>query len=336
MPHYPRPFFKKSHKSWYVEINGHQHRLGPDEREAHRRYHALMAKADVPEPPPPPESSALTVLEVLDRYLAWVEVHRSPDTYRWYNDRLQAFLDFKSNKELLVKDMRPFHVQEWVDAMPHKSGTRRNYVRSVKRAFRWAEEQGIVDRSPVAYLKKPAAGRRDNVISPELHQRLLALTKPQCFRDLLNFSYHTGARCSESLALEARHLDLEHHRVVFPLSEEKMERAPRIIYLNKEAEKIVGRLAKVYPYGKLFKNTRGRDWHPDATNLRFRVLARKVGVKVCLTDYRHSLATRLLAAGVDGLTVSIILGHSDTTTLSKVYQHLNHESRYLLEALNKG
>jgi macrodomain Ter protein organizer (MatP/YcbG family) len=38
-------------------------------------------------------------------------------------------------KELTVAHLKPFRVQEWIDAMPHASGTMRNYVRAVKRAL---------------------------------------------------------------------------------------------------------------------------------------------------------------------------------------------------------
>ncbi len=31
MAHRPKPFFKKSRSAWYVQLNGRQHNLGPDE-----------------------------------------------------------------------------------------------------------------------------------------------------------------------------------------------------------------------------------------------------------------------------------------------------------------
>ena len=45
MAHYPKPFFKKSRKRWYIEINRRQINLGPDREETCRKYHALMAKS---------------------------------------------------------------------------------------------------------------------------------------------------------------------------------------------------------------------------------------------------------------------------------------------------
>jgi hypothetical protein len=37
MPHFPKPFFKKSRGVWYVEIDRHQYNLGPDRDEAFRQ-----------------------------------------------------------------------------------------------------------------------------------------------------------------------------------------------------------------------------------------------------------------------------------------------------------
>ena len=43
MPHYPKPFYRKPRRRWYVEIDGKQINLGPDRGEAFRTYHELMA-----------------------------------------------------------------------------------------------------------------------------------------------------------------------------------------------------------------------------------------------------------------------------------------------------
>ena len=42
MAHYPKPFYKKARRLWYVEINRKQINLRPDKDEAFRRYHQLM------------------------------------------------------------------------------------------------------------------------------------------------------------------------------------------------------------------------------------------------------------------------------------------------------
>ncbi len=114
-----------------------------------------------------------------------------------------------------------------------------------------------------------------------------------------------------------------------------MERAPRVIYLDPTAQEIVGRLAGQYPDGKLLRNTGGRAWTADAVNCRLHTLIKKVGRKVCLTDFRHTWMNRLLLNGVDGITVAVLAGHSDVSTLSRTYQHLSLNPTYLQEQLKK-
>ena len=89
----------------------------------------------------------------------------------------------------------------------------------------WAEEQGYIDRSPIAHMKRPRCGRREIVVTEAEFNAILSATRDQEFRDLVSF-WHTGARAAESLAVEARHVDLPQNRIVFPIEEEKMGRAP--------------------------------------------------------------------------------------------------------------
>jgi len=320
----PEPWWWKQRHAWFVTIDGVRHSLGPDEDDARQRFHELMAE------PRKRRVSPSSVVAICDAYVDWVEKHRSPDTYRWYKDRLQRFVE-SIPPTLRVAQLRPFHVQQFIDEMEGLSScTKRNYVQSVKRAMAWAEEQGYIDRSPITHMKKPRAGRREIVVTEAEVKALLAATRDQEFRDLVSFSWHTGARAAESLALEARHGDLTHNRIVFPVEEEKMERAPRVIYLNDAAMEIVKRLVEKYPEGKLFRNTDGVPWTPDAANCRFQTLVKKIGRKVCLTDFRHTWMNRLLLGGVDGITVAVLAGHSDVSMLSKTYQHLSMNSEYLL------
>jgi integrase len=43
-----------------------------------------------------------------------------------------------------------------------------------------------------------------------------------------------------------------------------------------------------------------------------------------------------LERGIDALTVAILMGHKDPSMLAKVYQHLSHNPRHLLEQARKA
>lgn len=59
--------------------------------------------------------------------------------------------------------------------------------------------------------------------------------------------------------------------------------------------------------------------------------AAKLAPKFCLYTIRHTWMNRLLTSGVDALTVAILAGHCDPSTLAKTYQHLSQNPRYMLE-----
>src|SRR3712207_7626465 len=40
---------------------------------------------------PPQTAPERLVVVIIDEYLEWCQKHRSPDTYRWYKDRLNDF-----------------------------------------------------------------------------------------------------------------------------------------------------------------------------------------------------------------------------------------------------
>ncbi|MCG8651149.1 MAG: hypothetical protein MI861_15025, partial [Pirellulales bacterium] len=91
MPHFPKPFYRKPRRRWYVEINGKQVNLGPDRDEAFQKYHELMAS---PEPVAfKPADPAQPVAALCDRFLEWVQTHRAEPTYEGYLYRLQRFVD---------------------------------------------------------------------------------------------------------------------------------------------------------------------------------------------------------------------------------------------------
>ena len=387
MPHYPKPFFKTTRDVWYVQIRRKQHNLGPDRDEAFRRYHELMASF---EPEPAPAAPDELVVTVFDQFLDWCQKHKAPPTYRWYRDRIQAFIR-TIETSLQVSDLKPIHVERWVDEHPDWSPSHQRGCKiAVQRAFTWAEKMGVIDRSPVRYLEKPQSGKREQIISEEQYRVILGHFSDTAFRDVVEMAWHTGARPQETIRIEARHVDLPHRRVVLPPPEAKGKKRFRIIYLNDQALELVRKRAFERPTGAIFRNTHGGPWTAWAVNGRFCRLqqalgrkqlettvdletikafaaklsplhtvkgkivtkterellrearkkltakeAAKVGVKFCLYAFRHTLANRLLTAGVDSLTVSALLGHVDGTMLSRVYAHLQQSAEHLLGALNR-
>jgi integrase len=64
--------------------------------------------------------------------------------------------------------------------------------------------------------------------------------------------------------------------------------------------------------------------------------AAELAPRYSLYALRHSWATNALQRGVDPLTVAILMGHEDPSTLAKVYQHLSLNPKHLLEQARRA
>lgn len=102
-------------------------------------------------------------------------------------------------------------------------------------------------------------------------------------------------------------------------------------------------IAALIPTLKATRNIKGKAVAKTAAELRCeakRKLTHKRAAEVvpryCLYSLRHSFATNALRRGVDPLTVAILLGHQDPSTLSKVYQHLSLNPEHMLEQAKRA
>lgn len=379
MPRQPKPWYRKDRDCWFVTIAGKRHNLGPDKKEAFNKFYAIMRE---PERKP---VSAQGFAAVADAFLDWVKANRSPDTFEWYRYRLERFCQL--HPTLLIADLKPFHVQQWVDSYTELSKTtKRNYVRSMKRCTLWAKLQGYIKENPIEGLEVPGANRREVVLSLEDFNVMLSHIPDPALRQLCLVAFETGCRPQEILRVEARHMDAKHERWILPIVEAKGKKAPRVIYQTEATNRISMELATKYPEGKLFRNSSGKAWTVSAVNCAFKRLQQRMGKlamkaknidlvdalkeelcrdtegrkldpdkltvgqrrkftiraygrhapKYSLYALRHAWATRALQSGMDALTVAILMGHNDPSTLSKVYQHLAHSPEHMLKQARRA
>ncbi len=290
----PKPWYRQDRQAWFVTIAGVRHNLGPEKKPAYEQFHALML-APAPKPVveqalPPPSSMAFAVLA--DRFLDWVKTNRAPDTYEWYRYRLERFCQFKP--ELTVNDLKPYHVQEWVDSYPDLSQTsRRNYIRSVKRCVKWAKRQGRIDANPIDDMEVPGAEARELYLTKEEFRTLLTHIPDAAMRTLCTVAFETGCRPQEILRVEARYFEAANERWVFPVKQSKGKKAPRIVYLSGESLNICNELSSKYPLGKLFRNSEGKPWTTAAVNCAFCRLQYRTG-KLAMQQSGISLDSALL------------------------------------------
>ena len=329
-----KPFFKKSHQAWYVHHQGRLQRLGPDKAEAFRRYHELML-SDAPQ-----VDKSETVVSLLNAYLAWCEKNRAPLTYEFYRKMLSSFAR-SIGTQLRIDAIKPVHVTRWVENPNWNDTTRADAVRCVKRVFNWAIKQERLTVNPIRNVERPTPRRREAFVSRAQFLLIMEAASDECFREYLTFLYETGARPQEMPVIEAKHCDLNALRVVIPASQAKGKRFPRVIYFTKELAPMITRRCQEFPNGPLFRNRHGHPWDKCSINCRMRRLRAKLKKQgtpmdgLCATAFRHGFATEALKNGVDPVTVSILMGHSDASQVARTYQHLAADPVFLAKALER-
>lgn len=286
MPRMPKPWFRAG-RGWYVQIKGKKVFLGNEEKEAHQKYHAMMAGQPTPVSIP---SEGVLVVAVLDAYLDWLgnKVHaasKAQRTYDWYQRYLQDFATFKTASyaiaTLTIDRLEPIHVYQWVDSHPGWKNGKRGAITAVQRAFSWAARAGLLKSigrvSPLASVEKPQQGRREQLVSDAEYRQVLTVVKDDEFRDLLELAWETGCRPHELFSVEGSYVDLANARWIFPIRLSKGKKVQRVVYLSDRALEISRRLLLKRPAGKLLVNTEENAWCVSSVKCRFQAICRALG-----------------------------------------------------------
>ncbi len=214
----PKPWFRTSKQAWYVEHRFKKVRLGshpdgyPPPKKSKSGWNAPQPILDAfyklmaTDPANLPKPEKIVVATVCDLFLDHSEKHHSSDTFANYKHFLQSFTDAYGCN--LAVNIKPFHVTRWLDDHPSWKGGRRHAVIAVKRAFSWADRQGILSPNPLRTLKADRVKRRTRVLTKDELPEILAAIRDRQFREFMWAMLETGCRPSEVARVTAANVDL--------------------------------------------------------------------------------------------------------------------------------
>ncbi|HEY2414778.1 MAG TPA: tyrosine-type recombinase/integrase [Pirellulaceae bacterium] len=349
-----KPFYKASHKAYYVHHNGKAVKLGKTESEAMAAWAALQGVEPAAQPEQP-TANGRTLGAVIDEWLGMVKRDKSAATYASYQRYATAWKDKHGN--LSAADIRPKHIRDLIvdnytaqeNGEPFSGSVRAQAEKVTLGIFAWAFKEELIERNTVkGYERKAEFGKRKGWINDEQYAKLLAVCSDECFRDLLEVLWLTGARPFEIFQVERRHLDRANRRLVLRRADgDKVKAKPRqkdasrTIYLSERAFAIISRLADHYEAGVLFRNRIGQRWTNGSTSGRMVNLTTASGVRCQTTgeaptiyNLRHSFATLgATVRNIDIATMAKLLGHKSTKMLLEIYDHRGDDSTFMLGAL---
>ena len=158
---------------------------------------------------------------------------------------------------------------------------------------------------------------------------------PEWLREIVLFAIYTGMRRNEILSLRWPQVDLERQAITLLITKNKEKRTvpvnERILDLLRE------KVARRKNSGYVFPSQSGTMIEGHNLSRAYRIAREKAGLKdVRFHDLRHTAGSRMVQAGVDLYSVSLILGHK-SLAVTKRYAHHNVESlRRGINALVSG
>jgi integrase len=328
----PKPWFRKQTGWWMVTLGGEQKKLaeGRDNKKAAlKKFHELqllVAEA--------PESADMRVASVCDAFLQWSERHQAAETYRGYSFYVQCFCE--ACGYLPVADLRPYHVTKWMDSKAWGPTSQFNAVRAAQRVFNWAVKEKLLPQNPIKGMERPRQQSRDTYVSDEEFRILLRGGAP-AFRLFLFALRQTGARPSEVRNLTWNQV-LQDRWVLSKHKTVGKTQKPRVIHLTPVMQRLMGFLRRRSKSDLVFVNCHGKKWTSNAVHLQMQRLRKKLGLRdnLCAYEVRHAFGTYGIVNGVDIATLAELMGHRDTTMISRVYGHLANQTDHLAAAVVKA
>jgi integrase len=293
----------------------------------------------------------MSVAEFLNRWLDdYAAINVAPSTASRYRIAVSKHLAPHLGP-LQLTSLRPVHVQRMHATCLGEGLSPRTVVQhhrilseALKHAVRWQ----LIPANPAAAISPPRFERREmRFLTNTEYQDLLAAAEGSYLRPLIYLAVHTGARSGELLALRWSDIDFERRRLAVTrtvqriageglvFASPKTHRSRRPITLSADAIAFLRehrsaqnqhrlRLGPAFEdHGLVFCRPSGRALEPNAISQDFARLARTAGLQgLRFHDLRHTMASLMLAAGINPKVVSERLGHATVHITLDTYSHL--------------
>ena len=262
--------------------------------------------------------------------------------------------------QLPIQRVKAAHLQELygallkagsADGKPLAPRTVGHVHRMLRRAFGHAVTWGILATNPVAVVSAPRVPDSEiEIVSDAEIRRVLdhLRDRDHQLHTIAFLALGTGMRRGELLALRWRDIggdkikverSLEQTRAGLRFKSPKTKRSRRSVSIPSEvsAELRAYKMAqleyrlsigagRLSPEDLVFTRPDGSPYRPDDLTRTWLLATRAIGRPINLHALRHTHVSNLIAEGIDILTISRRVGHSNATTTLNVYGHLVADS----------
>ena len=282
---------------------------------------------------------------LIDRFIdaLWLEDGLAANSLAAYRRDLQQLVARLGDAELLALGevgLQRFFAATFADS---RASTANRRLATLRRFYRWALREGMIDRDPTLRLVGAKAPPRfPRTLTEEQVEALLAAPDAKSelgLRDraMLELLYATGLRVTELVGLKLVEVSLADGLVRVTGKGQK----ERVVPVGEEArlwlERYCGQsrpgLLKGRSADALFVTRRGGPMTRQMFWKLIRRYALQADIRAPLSPHglRHAFATHLLNHGADLRVVQMLLGHADIST-TQIYTHVARERLQALHA----
>ena len=221
--------------------------------------------------------------------------------------------------KMLVRDLRPYHVKEWLNAHKGWKSTR-TAVQAVRRMICYQIKDGRLTKNPIRGVQSSPVQTRIAYFTDEVEAALYKHAPPALALAMRHQHSYRGAaehragqrRAAARLHQCRRGNDLAIHR-------QRVEgwQEAATVYIPPSIKPLVEEAMKAHPTGKLFRDVKGEAWTEKSlkdafTNVKKKLLRRGVPIDPADRFYtcRHTFAKRMLGGYWSGVpaTLEIVAG----------------------------
>jgi integrase len=306
-------------------------REAEDVEREHRRALRLGLTHPLDPWPPAAPPQAPTLKDFSKRFDEHVRLHCKDRSARFYRDCLRRALGFHPLAEIPMSEVTGELVGKYVRfrrSLPSGNSVSalNGELRTLRRAFRLAEEWGLIPKAPVIH-ELPGKVSRERVVSFEEERRYLGEASAT-LRDIAILAADTGLRPnSELFPLRWADVHLEvcaegpHGFVHVPSG--KTDAARRNVPLTPRGNAVLKMRKSAKGDSRYVFPGAGRSGHITTVQHAHERATEKAGIKPFeFYCWRHTCGTRWAEAGLDRYTVARLMGHSSPRVAERYYIHV--------------
>ncbi|UYV53450.1 tyrosine-type recombinase/integrase [Priestia megaterium] len=268
-----------------------------------------------------------------------------PATVEYYKNEFKAFRR-RIDKELVEcshKDIEDFILMSKKSIKITTINTR---LRALRSFYNFLFKNNLIDKNPMKNIKllRDRQKNIETLDNKEIELLIKTIRQQQtfvAFRDevILLVFIDTGIRLSELVGIDVE--DVTGNKIIIKKTKNLFERT---VYLSEVTQEQLRRYIQIRGHiegiNRLFISQDNLELHPHSIQKRFTKYGNEANInkRVSPHTFRHTMAKRMILAGVDAFSLMHLLGHSDIA-VTKRYVNMwgeDLETKHKMHGALKG